>query len=207
VALAVGLVVPITARASPPTLVIDAFDGGMPVAADASRPAVRIRIPATTASATTTSTTTTTTVVKAGTMLFPMQPTPRCDILDSFGDVRSGHAHEGVDILATLGQEVYALADGTLTKQYLDAVEPLAGNGWRLTLPDRTFYAFFHLSGFAPGLAQGSTVRRGDLIGYVGDTGNPGPGNYHLHFEYHPGGGSAVDPLPLLDIPQGCTVT
>ena len=49
-------------------------------------------------------------------------------------------------------------------------------------------------------------MTRGQLIGYVGDTGNPGPGNYHLHFEVHPKGGDAVDPFPLLTIPKSCTV-
>ena len=50
-------------------------------------------------------------------------------------------------------------------------------------------------------------MTRGQLIGYVGDTGNPGPGNYHLHFEVHPKGGAAVDPFPLLTIPKVCTIS
>ncbi|MEA3185665.1 MAG: peptidoglycan LD-endopeptidase LytH, partial [Ilumatobacteraceae bacterium] len=58
----------------------------------------------------------------------------------------------------------------------------------------------------ATGLNQGDTVTRGQLIGYVGDTGDPGPGNYHLHFEVHPKGGAAVDPYPLLAIPKACTI-
>jgi murein DD-endopeptidase MepM/ murein hydrolase activator NlpD len=45
------------------------------------------------------------------------------------------------------------------------------------------------------------------VIGFVGDTGNPGAGNYHLHFEYHPLGGAALDPLPILEIPSTCTVS
>ena len=146
---------------------------------------------------------------RVGTLLFPMGPSPRCDILDNFGDARSGgRSHEGIDILATLGQDVYAVADGVLVNQ-ADASASLSGNGWGLTADDGTYYFFAHLSGFAAGLAVGDRVRRGQLIGYVGDTGNPGPGNYHLHFEVHPGGqrAAAVDPLPLLEVPFMCTVT
>ncbi len=143
-----------------------------------------------------------------GSLLFPMGPSPRCFILDNFGDPRSGgRRHEGVDLLATLGQEVYAVADGALTDQ-TDASSPLAGNSWGLVATTGEYYFYAHLSAFAPGLTKGATVRRGDLIGYVGDTGNPGVGNFHLHFEVHPGGrrSPAVDPLPLLAIPGACTV-
>ena len=98
-----------------------------------------------------------------------------------------------------------AVASGTLTKQYVDGVDSsLSGNGWKLSLADRTFFFYAHLSRFADGLTVGSKVTRGDVIGYVGDTGNPGPGNYHLHFEYHPLGGAAVDTYPMLEVPKGC---
>lgn len=145
---------------------------------------------------------------QVGSLLFPMGPSPRCFILDNFGDPRSGgRRHEGVDLLATLGQEVYAVADGVLTDQ-TDASSALAGNSWGLVATTGEYYFYAHLSAFAPGLTKGATVRSGDLIGYVGDTGNPGAGNYHLHFEVHPGGrrSPAVDPLPLLVIPGACTV-
>lgn len=146
---------------------------------------------------------------KAGALMFPMQTRPTCKILDNFGDGRSGgRRHEGVDIGGDLGQEIYAVASGTLTKWYVDGTPDavLAGNGWRLTLPDKTFYFYAHLSAFAEGLEPGDTVVQGQLLGYVGDTGDPAPGSYHLHFEVHPQGGAAVDPLTLLEIPAGCTI-
>ena len=144
---------------------------------------------------------------------FPMETSPRCDILNNFGDARSGgRSHQAVDILATLGQEVYAMADGTLTVQVFagssQSGASLSGNLWQLTsTTGGTYYVYAHLSAFAPGLSKGSKVVKGQLLGYVGDTGNPGAGNYHLHFEIHPNGGAAVDPLPLLQpVPAACKV-
>lgn len=153
--------------------------------------------------------------------IFPMQTEPTCVILDNFGDARSGgRSHEGTDILADskVGptQAVYAVVDGTLGRQVIDGQSgsSLSGNAWRLTATgSRTYYVFMHLSSFAPGLANGSVVTQGQLIGYVGDTGNPGPGNYHLHFEYHPATAGqtgteipAVNPLTVLPKPAACTV-
>lgn len=162
-------------------------------AAAATSPAVRVRLR------------------PPGKLLFPMNPSPKCAVLDNFGEARpSGRTHQGCDILATQGQEVYAVVDGTLTDQVLDGESgaSLSGNLWEVTASDgsKTTYVYAHLSRFVPGLEVGSIVLEGDLIGYVGDTGNPGTGNYHLHFEVHPKGGAAVDPLPLLDIPSACTV-
>ncbi|HAP76854.1 MAG TPA: hypothetical protein DCR14_12310, partial [Acidimicrobiaceae bacterium] len=134
------------------------------------------------------------------------------DILNNFGDPRSGgRIHQGMDILATLGQEVYAMKAGTLTIQTFansGGSSGLSGNLWRLSASDGTgdYYIYAHLSAFAPGLSKGSVVQQGQLLGWVGDTGNAGPGNYHLHFEIHPGGGNAVNPLPLVTVPQGCKV-
>ena len=79
---------------------------------------------------------------------------------------------------------------------------------WKLTASSGgTYYIYAHLSSFAEGLTRGSLVVKGQVIGYVGDTGNPGPGNYHLHFEVHPGGGAAVNPLGQITVPPGCTVS
>jgi peptidoglycan LD-endopeptidase LytH len=145
----------------------------------------------------------------SGKLRFPIDPVPRCDVLTNFGEPRSGgRRHEGIDILATAGQAIHAVADGTLIKQDHAASAPLSGNAWGLRATDGQYYYFAHLSAFADGLEKGDTVEEGQLIGYVGDTGNPGPGNNHLHFEVHPKGlgTAAVDPMPLLEIPSGCTV-
>ena len=149
---------------------------------------------------------------QTGSLLFPMQTTPRCAILDNFGDRRGGgRSHEGVDILATLDQEVYAVADGVLKSQYVvgGPSSSLSGNAWKLVTSDGTgtYYFYAHLSRFPDGLVLGATVHKGDLIGYVGDTGDPGAGNYHLHVEVHPNGGAAVNGLPLFEVPAACTIT
>jgi murein DD-endopeptidase MepM/ murein hydrolase activator NlpD len=165
------------------------------------KPAVRQPIP----------TTTTTVASTTGKILFPMQVTPTCNVLSNFADSRSGgRAHEGIDILSSLGQEVYTPSAGTLTVQYVvgGTNSSLSGNAWGLEGEDGNYYFFAHLSRFADGLVVGSKVTRGQLIGSVGDTGNPGAGNYHLHFEIHPGGmkKSAVNPLPLLEVPKACNI-
>ena len=153
--------------------------------------------------------TSTTVPLPTGTMTFPMNPLPRCAISkSSFGQPRGAdRRHEGLDIMATLGQEVYAADGGVIWKQSIDGTPgaTLSGNSWTIRLPDGTYYFYGHLSKFADGLVLGASVVRGQLIGYVGDTGNPGPGNYHLHFEVHPNGAAAVDPFPLLAIPKSCS--
>jgi murein DD-endopeptidase MepM/ murein hydrolase activator NlpD len=143
-------------------------------------------------------------------VLFPMSSIPKCDVLNNFGGMSKqfgGGGHQGVDIGATLGQEVYAVEDGVLTRQLTD-LGSAPGNAWILLGITDTQYRYYHLSTFAPGLTAGSTVRQGDVIGYVGDTGNATPGGYHLHFELRPGPTyqTPVDPVPRLAIPRNCTV-
>lgn len=147
-------------------------------------------------------------------LLFPIEPTPRCDVLNNFrGHSRAFGAgrHEGLDIGANVGQEVYAVEDGVLYRQWTD-LSSAPGLGWGLWSVTDVKYRYFHLDSFADGLEEGDEVVRGQLIGYVGDTGNATPGGWHLHFEVRPGPqpryGSAepVDPVPLLDIPSVCTV-
>lgn len=151
----------------------------------------------------------TTTTVKPATgavwiKQFPVQGV--CYFTDTWGAARSGgRKHEGVDIIAKSGQYIYAADDGTLTKQYIDAPGALAGNGWRLTRADGTYFFYAHLSAFASGLKVGSTVKAGQILGLVGMTGNAG--TPHLHFEVHPGGGAAVNPTPVVKAVDGCKTT
>lgn len=135
---------------------------------------------------------------------FPVQGL--CWFSDSFGAPRpGGRTHEGVDIIAYQGQKVYAVDDGVLTKQYLDAPGLLAGNGWRLTRADGSYFFYAHLSEFAPGLKVGSSVKAGQILGLVGRTG--AAGTPHLHFEVHPGGGPAINPTSVVTAVNGCKIT
>ena len=147
---------------------------------------------------------------QSGVIMFPMNPLPKCALSKtSFGQPRPpDRTHEGIDLMASLGQEIYAVDNGTITRMTINGApnSTLSGNALYLTMPDKTYYFYAHLSAFAAGLTAGTVVTRGQLIGYVGDTGDPGAGNYHLHFEVHPLGGAAVDPYPLLTIPKSCTV-
>jgi murein DD-endopeptidase MepM/ murein hydrolase activator NlpD len=187
-ALTLGLVTLATGAAN----AADPQIGRVELAATALKPAVRL--------------------AQSGTIMFPMNPLPRCELSKtSFGQPRpGGRTHEGIDLMATLGQEIYAVGNGTLIRQAIDgnADATLSGNAWKLQLSDGTgtYYFYAHLSKFADGLKLGDSVTIGQLLGYVGDTGDPGPGNYHLHFEVHPKGGAAVDPFPLLTIPKSCMI-
>ena len=135
---------------------------------------------------------------------FPVQGV--CWFTDSYGAPRSGgRSHEGVDIIAKTGQLVYAADDGTLTKQYIDTPGALAGNGWRITRADGTYFFYGHLSSFAAGLKVGSVVKSGQIIGRVGMTGNAG--TPHLHFEVHPYGAASIDPTPVVNAVNGCKIT
>jgi hypothetical protein len=150
----------------------------------------------------------TTTTVPAGTVIptaaFPVQGP--CWFTDTWQAPRGGgRRHEGVDIIARAGLYVYAVADGTLTRQVFDRPGSLSGNAWWLTQADGTYYFYAHLSAFAPDLKVGSKVVAGQILGFIGRTGNAGAA--HLHFEVHPGGGAAINPTPTVRATDGCKRT
>ena len=105
------------------------------------------------------------------------------------------HLHQGTDIWAPMGTPIRAPYAGRV--RYEDA--GLGGLAAYVTVADGTYYYLAHMAGTAPGLASGATVTQGQVVGFVGDTGNARGGPAHLHFEVHPRGGAAVDPKPILD--------
>jgi murein DD-endopeptidase MepM/ murein hydrolase activator NlpD len=115
---------------------------------------------------------------------------------DDFGEPRYGggfHYHQGIDILAPLGTPVYAAQSGRFVSDY-NSLGGISANLYGDS-GDRTYYA--HMSSYA-GVPSGSHVPAGWEIGHVGNTGDAAGGPYHLHFEYHPGGGAATDPYRML---------
>ncbi len=122
------------------------------------------------------------------------------DLVSSFRDARgSSRRHEAIDILAPRGTDVIAVEDGKVAKLFTS----VAGG---LTVyqmdPSETFvYYYAHLDSYAPGLSEGMTLRRGDVVGSVGTTGNAPKNTPHLHFgitKLDPDkrwwGGTALDP-------------
>ncbi|MFO7293655.1 MAG: peptidoglycan DD-metalloendopeptidase family protein [Actinomycetes bacterium] len=117
--------------------------------------------------------------------------------VDSWGAARSGgRAHQGVDMMAARGTPVAAIYDGTITRT--GSGSALGGiTIWMRSNAGDSFY-YAHLDSIADGISSGVKVSAGQIIGYVGSTGNASAAYPHLHFEYHPGGGGAVNPYPLV---------
>jgi len=110
---------------------------------------------------------------------------------DTWGASRSsGRRHEGVDMLAGTGTPLVAAVSGSVQMKQTSH----GGNSIWLAGNDGNRYFYAHLSGFEGG---SRSVSQGEVIGYVGDTGNA-RGTPHLHFEVHPGGGAATNPYPYV---------
>jgi murein DD-endopeptidase MepM/ murein hydrolase activator NlpD len=118
--------------------------------------------------------------------------------IESFGFPRSGgRRHQGNDIMSATGTPLVACVSGTIER--LSRYDHGLG-GITIYLHGNTgdTYYYAHLSKIADGINKGDSVTAGQLIGFVGYTGNASSSAPHLHFEYHPGGGPAVSPYSLL---------
>ncbi len=109
--------------------------------------------------------------------------------------------HEGVDVIAKTGTPIYAVSDGTITRM---STSNRGGIQLYLTRSDHTYFFHAHLSAYAAGLKVGDTVTAGQLVAYVGQTGDAQFSVPHLHFEVHPGGGAPVNPDPIVKEVDAC---
>ena len=133
----------------------------------------------------------------------PLAGMTRSDLLDTFHQKRDGRMHEAVDIMAPRGTPVHAVVSGTIRKLFTSKAGGLTVYQFD---PDGIYcYYYAHLDRYADGLIEGMAVRRGDVIGYVGSTGNASPAAPHLHFAIFLLGpekrwweGKAIDPYPIL---------
>ncbi len=103
--------------------------------------------------------------------------------------------HLGTDVFAAYGTPVRAPVDGVAQS----ANGGLGGLTVKVVMPDRTYFYLAHLSGLVEGFVDGMAVRTGDIVGYVGDSGNARGGAPHLHIGIYPHGGAPIDPKPILD--------
>ena len=149
-------------------------------------------------------------VVGPSGLALPVVGVKPTDLVDTFTAARgSGRRHDAIDIMAPEGTPVIAAADGTIEKLFFSH----GGGGItiyeRSTDPKWMFY-YAHLSAYAPGLAEGQQVKRGQVIARVGHTGDASAAGPHLHFAINsmaPGErwwqGTPINPYPLLAGKQG----
>ncbi len=116
--------------------------------------------------------------------------------IDSWGFARpGGRAHKGVDVMAPHGVPVYAFTTGRVARLHTNR---LGGTVLYVYGDDGNQYYYAHLSGYAEGVYDGMPVEAGQLVAYNGNSGDARGGASHVHFEVHPGGGSAVNPYPWM---------
>jgi murein DD-endopeptidase MepM/ murein hydrolase activator NlpD len=133
----------------------------------------------------------------------PVVGVHRAQLRDTFGAARTGHRHGALDIMAERGTPVIAAVDGTVRKLFTSRAGGITI--YEFDGDDTICYYYAHLDRYATGVHEGLHVRRGDVIGYVGTTGNAPKNAPHLHFammilpptkEWWKG--DAIDPYPIL---------
>lgn len=183
---------PATAVDQPATPATAPLPGASPASPGAVSPAPAARLPAAPA-----------TPGPAG-LVVPVQGMTAAQLADTYTDARSeGRSHEAIDIMAATGTPVLAVADGTVEKLF---DSKLGGLSIYQFEPSGKFaYYYAHLDRYAAGLAEGRALRQGEVIGYVGSTGNADVAAPHLHFAVFVLGperkwwqGTAINPYPLL---------
>ena len=137
-------------------------------------------------------------------LLIPVANVTASQLHDTFNQERSeGRQHYAIDIMAPQGTPVLATTDGVVIKLFQS--DRGGVTLYELDPSRRYVYYYAHLMRYADGVAEGRPLRRGDVIAYVGDTGNAGAGKFHLHFAiskltspHQWSGGDPINPYPLL---------
>jgi murein DD-endopeptidase MepM/ murein hydrolase activator NlpD len=140
----------------------------------------------------------------AGGLMVPVEGVAYAQLSDTYDQPRgSERHHEALDIMAPKGTPVRATADGKIAKLFTS--KPGGLTVYQFDPSEKYAYYYAHLDRYADGLQEGATVKRGDLVGYVGVTGNADPDAPHLHFavfeltpEKQWWKGTPVNPYPLL---------
>lgn len=137
-------------------------------------------------------------------LIIPVAGVQPKDLQDTFNDARTDdRVHNAIDIMAAQGTPVLAAADGRIVKLFQSERGGITIH--QLGTDASTIYYYAHLERYEANLIEGQTVKQGDVIAYVGDTGNAGVGNYHLHFAMWIAAdpkryweGENINPYPLL---------
>lgn len=137
------------------------------------------------------------------TLGMPVANMKLADMQDTFDQARGGRRHEATDILASRGTPVLAVEDGTIKKLFLS--KPGGITIYEFEPDEQYCYYYAHLDRYAANLKEGMHVTRGQVIGYVGNTGDASTTSPHLHFgitrigpEKKWWGGTPINPYPLL---------
>lgn len=143
------------------------------------------------------------TPVSGPTLAMPIAGVDPATLRDTFNDMRDGQPHQALDIMAPRGTPVMAVDEGNVVKLFTSKEGGLTV--YQFNDARNRCYYYAHLDHYAPALQEGTLLRRGDVLGYVGSTGNASPDAPHLHFAVFELGpekewwkGTAIDPLPLL---------
>ena len=137
-------------------------------------------------------------------LIIPVLGVKPDQLRDTFDEARSeGRVHDAIDIPAPQGTPVLAAADGQIAKLF----QSVRGGTtvYQYSTDKKVVYYYAHLRSYAEGLTEGKFAKQGEVIAYVGDTGNAGAGNYHLHFSIailtdpkRYWEGTNINPYPLL---------
>jgi len=137
-------------------------------------------------------------------LTLPVHGIKRDDLRDTFNETRgSSRRHEALDVLAPRNTPVLAVEDGTIAKLFLSDAGGITI--YQFDPADAYCYYYAHLERYAEGLREGAPIKRGQVIGYVGTTGNAPRNTPHLHFaifkltgEKTWWQGTAIDPYSVL---------